>query len=870
MSVDRLSNSSFSSTPLVAVANNRLHVGRGQAHELWDPQPGYPPPFRIFPLVAGLERDYLTDAHLVTYVVHERGKPVEHQPRLVKAELQLVRDRGYEVVHYCHVADIDTKPHGRITPAQIEDARQRLAPLIGIGWYTSKNGLRVIQPRLTPCSPEQWEAATTPWLEELQAIMGDAWLVDPKCKDWTRHFRCPRVQRDDEPTAKTLVIDLGRMTAREFAHVDEPPPPPPPVPYVPPKGVKTTDIRDRARMYVATFERPTCGQSKCRDFMWDVALHVVKGFALGNSTDAVNIVRDTCGTAHSWGTREAENTVESAFHTGRMEMGLHLKEEPPCPTDGPFIVEDMVLKPKPLPIVESTKPTPEAVDIPDAMLEAAAAHVAPTPKAKKAPKAKRDGTWRDSLLLTKREKTPKGNASNVECFLTKHPEWMGQCIALDEFNDAVVWLKDAPPSWVANYPEAKSTKRGTPWSEDDTTRLIATLNREGIDTGRDVARTMIDAVASTARFHPVREELLACRAKWDGTHRLGVVPDGSDKTATCWLASYCGAEDNEHTRKAGAWWLVQAVRRIFKPGALAKYVLTLEGAQDIGKSSTFRILGGAYFSDTIHEPGSLNAMLALSGVWIQEIPEGALLTRTSMNEVKTEVGKVSDHYVRKFQNISVTKPRQVVYGMTTNDESYINDPTGAVRWWAVKMTQLDFAKLEADRDQLLGEAVALFQAGVIPEPRTAEEKALFGEAAEERQTTDVWEAKVMTWIGTKTEITVEEILTDCIEVKVSSQEQKDKNRVVAILKKNGWPLVRRAFRVDADGRRHRPKVYSRITDPASAPPQTRQLTLAEVSAWRNLQIAGWKEAVNPDGRRTWIEPSKDQIADAELANVLGL
>jgi predicted P-loop ATPase len=130
------------------------------------------------------------------------------------------------------------------------------------------------------------------------------------------------------------------------------------------------------------------------------------------------------------------------------------------------------------------------------------------------------------------------------------------------------------------------------------------------------------------------------------------------EAGSSWLHEYLGAADNEYIRKVGTWWMVQAVRRIFEPGALAKYILTLEGMQDRGKSTALEILcGREWISDTEMELGSLNGMLSLSGVWVQEIAEGALLTRHDRKALKGWISKKNDHYTPKWSNIAVSVPR---------------------------------------------------------------------------------------------------------------------------------------------------------------------------------------------------------------------
>jgi len=197
--------------------------------------------------------------------------------------------------------------------------------------------------------------------------------------------------------------------------------------------------------------------------------------------------------------------------------------------------------------------------------------------------------------------------------------------------------------------------------------------------------------------------------KWDQTNRLDLAP-----------TSLLGVEDSEYARTALKWWMVQAVRRIYKPGSPAKYILVLEGAQDIGKSTFLRTLcGDQWFSDSPLHVGTLAGQLGLAGTWIQELAEGAILRKADEAELKAYIGQNSDKFQRKFANENSVVPRQTVFAMSINPKSggYLHDSTGNVRYWPVLCTKVDFDALVRDRDQLWAEAVHLYQQGLIPEPR---------------------------------------------------------------------------------------------------------------------------------------------------------
>jgi predicted P-loop ATPase len=211
----------------------------------------------------------------------------------------------------------------------------------------------------------------------------------------------------------------------------------------------------------------------------------------------------------------------------------------------------------------------------------------------------------------------------------------------------------------------------------------------------------------------------------------------------------------------------------------------------------------------------------------------------------------------KFKNIPVKRPRQVTFAMTINPEGggYLHDPTGNVRFWPVLITALAFAALMRDRDLLWGEAVALYEAGMIPEPRSAEDKKLFGEEVSERQQSDIWETKIIGYVSEKAAVCIEEILEDCLKVEPKMQEQRDKLRVLDVLRSNGWSQSsKRGYVVDAEGKVDRPRMYVRPGEVA----KPLEIGAAEAGALAILRTGAWKETVLPDGRRVWTQPKPEE------------
>jgi len=154
-----------------------------------------------------------TDAHVVAYVVTKDGDPVERQPRLNKEILGPLRELGYEIE--CHTVwiDLDLKDiikgrQGKVKWTDLSDSETGLVwglveqahttlTAKGMAWtasYTTSGGLRFVHALAIPVPAGPGYEAM---LARFHAAYNLAGLpVDEACRDWTRLYRAPRVNRD--------------------------------------------------------------------------------------------------------------------------------------------------------------------------------------------------------------------------------------------------------------------------------------------------------------------------------------------------------------------------------------------------------------------------------------------------------------------------------------------------------------------------------------------------------------------------------------------------------------------------------------------------------------------------------------------------
>lgn len=203
-------------------------------------------------------------------------------------------------------------------------------------------------------------------------------------------------------------------------------------------------------------------------------------------------------------------------------------------------------------------------------------------------------------------------------------------------------------------------------------------------------------------FHPVRDYLTSL--EWDGTHRVDRL-----------LITYFGAEDNVYTQEAIRKMLVGAVARIMRPGCKFDLSLVLVGEQGCGKSTFIHNLGMDWFSDTFTTLQGKDAFEQIQGQWIIEMGELAALRKAEVEAIKHFISKQEDTYRAAYARTTETNKRQCVFFGTTNNYSFLRDPSGNRRFMPIDCSNFSKCKsVHSDdfpTDQIWAEAVHLYEKG---------------------------------------------------------------------------------------------------------------------------------------------------------------
>jgi hypothetical protein len=412
--------------------------------------------------------------------------------------------------------------------------------------------------------------------------------------------------------------------------------------------------------------------------------------------------------------------------------------------------------------------------------------------------------WQETLnrLRVDSERKPIKDVDNIARVLLHHPEWHG-VIAFDARRERQTFVK-APPFAEDLVLERASVPRLV--EDSDVTRVAAWLVAQRA-LGWDLApkshqiEAAIEVVCQRVRVDGVQDYLRAL--KWDGAPRLNAMGP-----------TYFGTEDTAYTRAVFSKWMISAVARARDPGCKADHVLVLEGGQGIGKSTALRVLAGdRWFGDTMPAKLERDAHEYCIGPWIIELAELEHMRKSELNQLKAFITLQESDYRAAYGRRKQGHPRRCVFAATTNESAYLNDPTGARRWWPVTCSTINLEALRLDRDQLWAEAVARLRAGEKWHLEDPEERAQAEEQQQRRRAVDPWAEHIARFVGTRKTVTVGDVLDYLGQGPESAgwgsftrpagasggksrlqHDQRSAQRVAAVLAELGW--VRRQLRVN--------------------------------------------------------------------------
>jgi len=393
--------------------------------------------------------------------------------------------------------------------------------------------------------------------------------------------------------------------------------------------------------------------------------------------------------------------------------------------------------------------------------------------------------WRNLLIRKKATKaqqaaggTPPAlaNLVNAVTALTHAKEWAG-VLAFDEFACRIVAARKPP-----------FTRQPGLWTDPDTSRTTCWLQKNGVNVNTAIAGEAAQTVAIERRFHPVREYLNGL--KWDGRPRIAQ-----------WAKTYLGAEKDVECLFAKMW-LISAVARIKRPGEKVDTAIILEGGQGEKKSTALGNLLPTrdWFADRMSDIGTKDSLQECNGVWIVEIAEfDAHIKGREAGKVKAFMSSASNRFRLPYGHMVMDFPRQCVFAGTTNKTNYLQDETGSRRFWPIECGVIDADGIKAVRDQLWAEAVHEFDRGTPWWIVDDENGKAARKEQEARYEPGAWDDSIAVWLteNKKTDVSVAEVLINCLDKPPQMWQQRDANAVVKALSHLKW----KQYRVSGSGSR---------------------------------------------------------------------
>lgn len=309
--------------------------------------------------------------------------------------------------------------------------------------------------------------------------------------------------------------------------------------------------------------------------------------------------------------------------------------------------------------------------------------------------------WTDGLIFVQQKHglVLKNCTSNVSYVLANHPSWR-KVFRLNRLTDTVE-VHGGPFQAAGVVTEFRDAL---------VAEVADWLQQQGEDLslqpGDGVVLSRIRAIAERNAYNPLQDYLGGL--VWDGVERLDGLLEGLFAATT---TNAAGEDIREYLRIAGRRFAISAVARALAPGCKVDTVLILEGPhQGEHKSTAFRVLGGAFFTDQYVDIRDRNTWPVVTASWIVELSELETFRRSDETAQKAFFSQQEDRFRKAYGYNVQSYPRRCVFVGSSNNNEYLKDFRNR-RYWPVAVGQIDLEGLEKARDQIWAEAVALYLAG---------------------------------------------------------------------------------------------------------------------------------------------------------------
>ncbi len=387
-------------------------------------------------------------------------------------------------------------------------------------------------------------------------------------------------------------------------------------------------------------------------------------------------------------------------------------------------------------------------------------------------------TWERLNIATTRGGQPYYNTDNCLRFITN-----------ETLLENYLWYDDFHCKLFTQFDIAKFKPLASPreWTEMDEIELMIHMQRHVglVKMNLDMVRQGVKLYASKNVRNEPREWLNGL--VWDGQERI-----------EAFLAYAFGVENSHYVDAASKNWLMSIAARVLMPGCKVDTMLILRGEQGARKSMALRALGGQFFSDVnVSVENPKDFAIALHGKLIVELAELTAFTKAGAEAVKKMLSTQTDDYRPVFGKYNINHPRYTVFAGSTNETFFLNDPTGARRFWPITCTKINVPWIEENREQLFAEAAVKVRNWM----KTREDKDGWWEmpALETKEVQelhrqfDEWENLVAAWLNVGidglaplNETTTGDVLHYALGIEKDRWNKKNQGNVGRIMAIFGW------------------------------------------------------------------------------------
>ncbi|MBD2079320.1 VapE domain-containing protein [Leptolyngbya sp. FACHB-17] len=182
--------------------------------------------------------------------------------------------------------------------------------------------------------------------------------------------------------------------------------------------------------------------------------------------------------------------------------------------------------------------------------------------------------------------------------------------------------------------------------------------------------------------------------------------------------------DDELSQEMFTSWLIGAVARAVDPGCQMRQCLTLQGAQEIGKTQVLKALAGEYYSSRDSEMSDADVYRQLQSCWIMELEEiEAIASKRSVENLKRFISVQEDEYRHLYQNEVRKHPRHSVLAATANSTNFLRDEDNT-RFWVIPVPgEINVEYVRCHRDNIWLEAYRRYLTGEKPWNKELSRKA---------------------------------------------------------------------------------------------------------------------------------------------------